>query len=94
MRVVIYQGIIVHVMKVREGEIERLILDAKRIMGLHPALYDGRNIGKGGGYLTPPAKGSDTWKYARNILDLKEPIVKIWDGQPRYVSGKDVKELC
>jgi hypothetical protein len=93
MKFVIFDGRIVQLKKLADGEAERLVLDAKRIMGLHPALYNGHNISISGYYLKPPKKNSSTRRYAENILSLTAPILKVWDGYPRYISSRDAEEL-
>lgn len=86
----IYKGKRVIVKECTEDKFLSLQQDAKRIMGL-VADKKGHNF-LVPPVLVPPENSSDTWEYAKHILDLKWPVVEVWIGYPLLVNLSELSD--
>lgn len=90
-----YKGKQTRIKEIDSERFKTLQLDAKRIMGLEPALSKSitrPTLSISPTFLTPPEEGSGTWEYATRILALKEPVVEVWIGYPLIVERTEITD--
>jgi len=78
----LYNDKIVQPKPITKDELNRMQLDARRVLG--------QAMAKDGSYLEPPQESSNTWKWAQGVLELNWPVASIGI---KYVNLNELRPL-